>query len=153
MGKLSSRFGNMLLAWSEGFDALGNGFVNENEFITVCRESGYTGPAKMLYRMMLPYKGCMHITLEDFDKHAYSAMARGDFRMLCEEHDQKSQMEKTFEERQTSGFKLAMERAYLQVQRDPDYQGAAKIPKSDEAKAVEAEEFEQLCVRRYGSVV
>jgi Ca2+-binding EF-hand superfamily protein len=150
--RLSARFGNMLLAWSEGLDVLGNGFVTEGTFVRLCKDSGYTRDAKQLYGMMLPYKGCMHITLEDFDKRAFVAMARGDFRMINEEHtSKKTSLEKTFHERQESGFKFDLEHACEEARSD-DYRRAAMLPKQDDTAVNTIEEFEQLCVRRYGSI-
>eukprot|EP00927_Polykrikos_kofoidii_P059504 TRINITY_DN54653_c0_g1_i1.p1 TRINITY_DN54653_c0_g1~~TRINITY_DN54653_c0_g1_i1.p1 ORF type:complete len:1318 (-),score=202.09 TRINITY_DN54653_c0_g1_i1:132-3737(-) len=150
--KLVQEYGNTLLAWVQGFDTKGSGVCKEAQFVKVCAKVGYEGDASKLFKVMQPDTSRKCLTLRDFDTKAYLAMCRGDFRMISERHpNSKRPLDMSFEERMQEGFFYQIRRAWEAARRE-EFAQACRTMKP-EANLHTKEEFEQLCVRRFGSVI
>ena len=148
--KLTQEYQNMLLAWVKGLDTKGTGFVTEKQFVQCCRKVGFTGDAKDLFRRMRPDSGLMSI--KDFDTKAFRALSRGDFRMLSPEgFHGKSPLELTFHQRNEAAFFNQMRRGSEASRR----QEFAKFcgTRENQMVSVTVEDFEDLCTRKYGSLL
>eukprot|EP00448_Togula_jolla_P028689 CAMPEP_0170626226 /NCGR_PEP_ID=MMETSP0224-20130122/31234_1 /TAXON_ID=285029 /ORGANISM="Togula jolla, Strain CCCM 725" /LENGTH=512 /DNA_ID=CAMNT_0010952963 /DNA_START=18 /DNA_END=1553 /DNA_ORIENTATION=- len=161
-GRLVERYGSTLSAWIKGIDINRNGFVSRDEFIKACSEIGYEAiagiSADQIFDAMRPEDGMSmsFLTLEDFDEKAYWAMKRGDFRMISDEgastEEKRSQLEMSFSERQEAGCSFQLQRAW-DVAKRRDLAKACKTASPKEFPAKTPEKFEQLCIRRYGSMI
>lgn len=77
---------------------------------------GFSGNAKMLFRWLLPDRGKNFLTLDDVDRQAAEALARGDYDMITvrgsifgtqdSEEEKNEWRKKSFLERQTSSKTL-----------------------------------------------
>eukprot|EP00928_Gymnodinium_smaydae_P031197 TRINITY_DN22975_c0_g1_i1.p1 TRINITY_DN22975_c0_g1~~TRINITY_DN22975_c0_g1_i1.p1 ORF type:complete len:1304 (+),score=175.48 TRINITY_DN22975_c0_g1_i1:55-3966(+) len=159
--RLVGAYGNLLLAWLEGIDTLGNGCVNERQFVRACRTVGYPGDAARLFRLMQPEKSRTFITLEDFDTPAWHALSRGDFRMLSGHSSDrvpsspsrsKAATKQTFLERQSNTVKQQMNRA-LDETWGSEFAKACRLANAPDHLIDTPEEFEHLCKRKYGSII
>merc|ERR1719321_1944116 len=63
---LLDKFGSIVEGWKKGLDADGNGWLDKDEFVKKCKDTGYTGNAKRLFHFLQPEPGRRHITLDDF---------------------------------------------------------------------------------------
>ncbi|CAE8740159.1 unnamed protein product, partial [Polarella glacialis] len=130
----------------------GTGFCSKTDFLRACRNVGFTGDAAKLFRKLQPETGRRLITLRDFDTKAYLALSRGDYRMLSESNKpaERSLLYMSFEERQSSGFFHQIRRAWDASDREE----FAKACHAEEPDWVidTVEEFELLCLRKYGSI-
>lgn len=173
--KGKAKYGNMLLAWMQELDTSGNGFVDEVEFVEFCKKIGFIGDleeggtftpkenAQRLFRFLKPEAGRCFLSLRDIDLNAYQALSRGDFRMLCDLEDteealgstQKSapgKLEMTFDERMEASFFCQYTRA-LNASKKEKFAKSCRAFLPPEAGDGDAEDFNVLCKRRYGSVV
>lgn len=152
--RLADRYGTLFRAWFEGIDTTGNNNVTEGEFVAACLESGSTGDAKMLFKQMVPVWGGKFITLEDFDRAAFLAFSRGDFRMLNDEYGDGNggggKLAMTFLERQASYPALELLKAHEEARNGPFAKACHIAPAETEVKSTE--EFERNCKRRFGSI-
>mmetsp|Transcript_44166 Transcript_44166/g.105708 ORF Transcript_44166/g.105708 Transcript_44166/m.105708 type:complete len:740 (-) Transcript_44166:82-2301(-) len=146
--------GNMLLAWLKEMDRKGTGIVNESQFSKAFVKLGCSGKPKKLFRLMQPDITRKFITLRDFDTKAFLALSRGDFRMLSEQPDtaRKTALQKTFMERQEGGWFFQIRKAW-EASRREEYAKACKMDKDYEFVIDTIEEFEDLCIRRFGSML
>lgn len=153
-GLCEKAHGNMLLAWLKEMDRKGTGIVNEGQFTKACGRLGYSGSAKKLFRLMQPDITRKSLTLRDFDTKAFLALSRGDFRMLSEQPDEarKTALQKTFMERQEGGWFFQIRKAWEASTR-AEFAKACKTDKDWEFIIDTVEEFEDLCVRRFGSML
>jgi hypothetical protein len=157
--KLTAKYGNMLLAWLKGMDFKGSGCVNEKTFCEACQKIGYSGDSKKLFRVLQPDGGRTYLTLKDFDTPAFQALSRADFRMISEpgigspraDEPKKNQLEMTFDERQQAGFYYQIRRAWDAAHRD-EFSKACKYNQK-EFVIDTSEEFEDLCKRKFGTMV
>lgn len=150
--KLVEKYGNMLKAWMKGVDVKGTNCVNEAAFLKACETVGFSGDAKKLFRVLQPDASRKYLTLKDFDTPAYQALSRADFRMISEDHsaDKKNLVDMSFDERQEAGFFYQIRKAWDAAHRE-EFQKACKYNNKDFAIDT-SEEFESLCVRKYGSM-
>lgn len=154
--KLTEKYGNLLIAWLKGIDVLGNGCVNDEQFARACKQAGFCGDAKQLFRIMMPEKGRNYMRLEDFDMKSHLAFSRGDMRMLVEAEamgagSTASRMKQSFHERQTDTFSSKVQRAWSAAEREEfskvcRWQTPGHLIDTDE-------EFKELCIRKYGSII
>lgn len=154
--KLIEKYGSLLAAWLKGVDVLGNGLVNEDQFVRACVHAGFEGNARHVFRYLLPEAGRTSISLEDFDPKSYLAYIRGDFRMLGESGTTPAlsstrRREQTFHERQKDTFASQMLRAW-RIAETPEFSKSCRWPSQREEADAE-EDFEELCIRKYGSII
>jgi len=153
--------GNMLLAWLQAFDTKGTGLCNEALFINACGKVGLEAKdgndpaarAKHLFKVMQPDASRTSMTLQDFDTKAFLALSRGDFRMISEKDPKagKKPLEMSFDERQQEGFYFKIRRAW-EAARQEEFAKATKQAAPPE-HALKKEEFEALCIRKYGTII
>jgi len=152
--KLTDEYGNMLTAWLKCIDAKGVGRVNKAEFAKGCSKVGFSGDAEKLFRAMQPFPWQKFLTLQDFDVKAYKALLRGDFRMLSEAENPnkgKNPLELDFHQRQEAGH-------FYQIRKSWEAAKRAEFAKGCREQVFDfvidtPEEFEDLCVRRYGTMI
>eukprot|EP00747_Dinoflagellata_sp_TGD_P027280 gnl/TRDRNA2_/TRDRNA2_132519_c0_seq1.p1 gnl/TRDRNA2_/TRDRNA2_132519_c0~~gnl/TRDRNA2_/TRDRNA2_132519_c0_seq1.p1 ORF type:complete len:1424 (-),score=306.60 gnl/TRDRNA2_/TRDRNA2_132519_c0_seq1:173-3874(-) len=152
--KITQEYGNMLLGWMKAIDHGGTGCVDEAQFLKCCEKIGYTGNAKKLFRLMKPEVGRHFITLLDIDVSAHNALVRGDFRMITEEGVgtvQKRPLEMTFDERNQAGFFFQIRKAWDASERE-EFAKACRTARMPE-KMQTLEEFDRLCIRKYGTLM
>jgi len=156
--KLSEKYGNLLLAWLKGMDTNGTGKVGVEQFCKACEEVGFSGDPKKLFNLLQPDATRTSLTLVDFDTKAYLAFSRGDFRMISEPEGGSSssaaKRELSFEERQTAGFSFQVQQAF-QVAHRAEFAKACRLDDPHRAKSIQgrAEEFEELCRRKFGTLI
>lgn len=151
--KLEQQYGNMLMAWLRAFDVKGTGCVNEQSFMVACHKVGYQNDASELFKVMQPDQGRTFLTLRDFDTKAYSAMRRGDFRMMTEsEHRGKRPLDMTFMERQQAGFFYQIRKSWDTAKRD-EFAKACRVANVPDRLIDTKEEFVDLCIRKFGTIM
>merc|ERR1719399_2318827 len=69
---LIHRFGNIARAWRDGLDTSGDNKLSFTEFTLACRNIGYMGSVKTLFKELDPGTGV--IMLEDLDPETHKAM-------------------------------------------------------------------------------
>uniref|UniRef100_A0A7S4S6F6 EF-hand domain-containing protein n=1 Tax=Alexandrium monilatum TaxID=311494 RepID=A0A7S4S6F6_9DINO len=153
-GRCEEVHGNMLLAWLKEMDKKGTGIVNEAQFTRACQKLGISGSPKQLFRLMQPDLTRKFLTLQDFDTKAFLALSRGDYRMLSEQPDEarKTALERTFMERQEAGWFFQIRKAW-EMSRREEFAKACQTDKDQEVLIDTIEQFEGLCVRRFGSML
>eukprot|EP00931_Biecheleriopsis_adriatica_P102796 TRINITY_DN77725_c0_g1_i1.p1 TRINITY_DN77725_c0_g1~~TRINITY_DN77725_c0_g1_i1.p1 ORF type:complete len:1764 (-),score=486.63 TRINITY_DN77725_c0_g1_i1:84-5375(-) len=159
--KMIEKHGNMLLAWVKGLDRRGTGCVSKADFQRACSDVGFEGNASKLWRKLKPEPGRNFLALRDFDTKAYLALSRGDFRMLSEpdekaktsgEDEEGGLLSMSFEERQSCGFFHKIRRAWDASKR-AEFAKACQLANTPERLIDTLEEFEQLCIRKYGTII
>jgi len=152
--KLEKTYGNVLLAWIKAFDVKGNGLVPEQQFVKGCHIAGFSGDPKVLFNTLRPNKERAFLTIRDYDNRAYLALSRGDFKMLSEQDNPayggKKPLELSFDERQEAGQFYQIRRSWEAAQRD-EFAKACRV-EIQERRIDTPEEFEDLCVRKFGSL-
>eukprot|EP00931_Biecheleriopsis_adriatica_P007443 TRINITY_DN108721_c0_g1_i1.p1 TRINITY_DN108721_c0_g1~~TRINITY_DN108721_c0_g1_i1.p1 ORF type:complete len:1204 (+),score=286.18 TRINITY_DN108721_c0_g1_i1:87-3614(+) len=152
--KLSKEYDNMLMAWLKGLDTRGTGLVTQQQFVDCCKNVGFSGDAAKLFKLMKPDAGRTLMTIRDFDTRAFNALGRGDFRMLSEPgqgYIGKSPLQMTFHERSEAGFFYQIRRA-AEASRRTEFAKACRTQVPDFVIDTR-EEFEDLCIRKYGSMI
>jgi len=152
--KFEKAHGNMLMAWLTALDVKGTGIVNEQQFVRACNKISFSGDPKKMFRVMQPDITRKFITLKDFDTKAYLALNRGDFRMLSEQPDEarKTAMQKTFMQRQEGGWFFQIRKAW-EASRREEFAKACGMDKLYDFIIDTPMEFEELCIRRFGSML
>eukprot|EP00927_Polykrikos_kofoidii_P040312 TRINITY_DN34492_c0_g1_i1.p1 TRINITY_DN34492_c0_g1~~TRINITY_DN34492_c0_g1_i1.p1 ORF type:complete len:1264 (-),score=148.87 TRINITY_DN34492_c0_g1_i1:23-3382(-) len=149
------KHGSMLRAWLKDFDIRGLLRLSEEDFIKGCEQIGYEGNAKRLFRIIRPERDRRFLTLRDFDTKANNCIMRGDFRMITEGAEpsasKASPLEKSFEDRQVGGAHIQLRRG-LAVSRQKEFRRACLEANIPDRLIDTPEEFEQLCIRTYGSM-
>lgn len=151
---LEKEYENMLMAWVKGLDTRGNGLVTEKQFVDCCAKVGFSKDAKHLFKVMQPDPGRTLMTIRDFDTKAFNAMSRGDYRMLSEPgqgYVGKSPLQMTFHERNEAGFFFQIRRAW-EAARQQEFAKACRMNQQEHIIDT-VEEFEELCVRKFGSMI
>eukprot|EP00440_Ansanella_granifera_P041816 gb/GFBE01045337.1/.p1 GENE.gb/GFBE01045337.1/~~gb/GFBE01045337.1/.p1 ORF type:complete len:1196 (+),score=297.39 gb/GFBE01045337.1/:1-3588(+) len=151
---LSKEYDNMLMAWLKGLDTRGTGLVTEKQFVDCCKQVGFSGDGAKLFKLMKPDAGRTLMTIRDFDTRAFNALGRGDFRMLSEPGQSyvgKSPLQMTFHERSEAGFFFQIRRA-ADASRRTEFAKACRMQMPDFVIDT-LEEFETLCIRKYGSMI
>jgi len=91
--------GNTLKAWNECLDLDKNNRLDLEEFKARCKDIGYPGNATKLFKWLLPSRASF-LSLENIDKEAHQAKARGDYEMTTAKiNRRRSDCSMTFEER------------------------------------------------------
>lgn len=164
--KFTKAYGNMMLAWLKGIDLSRNGFVSEKQWKEACKQVDLgEKEATRLFSLLRPRGAPLHITLEDFDRPAFLALHYGDFRMLMangqtlsgEDSDlvverQEKDEALTMIERFNHTLKAELHEA-RKVAGGEEYAKQCHIFKYRTFGAEVKEGFEQLCLRKYGSVI
>mmetsp|Transcript_102339 Transcript_102339/g.328169 ORF Transcript_102339/g.328169 Transcript_102339/m.328169 type:complete len:870 (+) Transcript_102339:93-2702(+) len=151
--KLEQMYGNLLLAWVKVFDTKGTGLVNEDQFMKACVGAGFSKDARALFHIVKPGKEKVYLTLKDFDRKAYLAHSRGDFRMLSEQERPtygKKALEMSFDERKEAGFFFQVRKSWEASHRD-EFKKACRADVK-EHQIDTPEQFEDLCLRKFGSM-
>lgn len=114
------KYGNLLLAWQQGFDPKGKTMVNEEEFVEQCVKDGAPGDHSQIFKLIRENRSAKFITLREFDRAASQALARDDHDMMIETelaHGKSSPLELSFAERQARTFSNRWSRAQSLVAR------------------------------------
>jgi len=77
---LVHRFGSVVRGWRHGLDVSGDGKLSFSEFCTACRNIGYAGKIKHLWKK-LDSDGSGVVTLDELDSEAYHGIEL--FKALC----------------------------------------------------------------------
>jgi len=151
-------YGNMLRAWMTGADVEGVGHVDEDQFVAACKKAGFlneTGAQDLFYILRPP--GCgSFLSLRDFDRKAFKAFLRNDFRMLSEPTKKPGQekplLSLSIEERTERGFFFQIRRGW-QFAKSPDFSKKCRTYTPPKQELEPVEDFIGLCTRKYGSMV
>ncbi|CAJ1442875.1 unnamed protein product, partial [Effrenium voratum] len=134
--QLSDKYGNMLLAWQQGFDPTGLTLIDEAAFVKQCSADGVEGDLVQLFHDLLDdpmrQKQFKKMSLREFDLAAFEAYARRDQDMIVEAQkgEKPNPLELTFDERQDNMFSVKWTRAQSKVMRS---EMAAKVQQENEA--------------------
>eukprot|EP00929_Paragymnodinium_shiwhaense_P007295 TRINITY_DN111225_c0_g1_i1.p1 TRINITY_DN111225_c0_g1~~TRINITY_DN111225_c0_g1_i1.p1 ORF type:complete len:1336 (-),score=384.12 TRINITY_DN111225_c0_g1_i1:407-4414(-) len=145
--KLSKKWGNMMLAWLRGLHPNELEVVNKADFLAACKDAGVEADVEMLWDSMRGDKG---MRLEDFDVKAYQAYHAGDFRQLTGQPAEKSMA--NFYDRQFKGDKRQIQNAY-DLAKSEEFALSCRFVPPSAIKVVKPMEFQEVCIRKYGSVV
>jgi len=155
---LEEKYGNMLQAWTQHFDAYKCGYIGKKAFEQKCAEHGLGANAATLFQLLQDKselgdaKG-RRLTLQEFCPQASKAFHRDDFSMLTEGKDKPlaSPMNRSFEERQDGTFSNKWARKQSELSRDALKQSITMQMSMDHG-CHDLGELHELLERRYGSV-
>eukprot|EP00929_Paragymnodinium_shiwhaense_P042081 TRINITY_DN21841_c0_g1_i1.p1 TRINITY_DN21841_c0_g1~~TRINITY_DN21841_c0_g1_i1.p1 ORF type:complete len:1571 (+),score=554.59 TRINITY_DN21841_c0_g1_i1:152-4864(+) len=167
--KACAKYKNLLRAW-QSMDASGYAQVNMGGFKKHLESIGYEGDPELLFRNLQLEKGRKFLTLREFDTKAYTALTRGDLKMISgekhakraapattgeeEEEEEQEHFEARWDrflERQDNCFNQKWNRTIARKQRSE--QAVAVQQQRDLDRGVQdAKGLKKLLEKKYGSL-
>eukprot|EP00397_Hematodinium_sp_SG-2012_P001496 GEMP01001499.1.p1 GENE.GEMP01001499.1~~GEMP01001499.1.p1 ORF type:complete len:1211 (+),score=204.26 GEMP01001499.1:238-3870(+) len=150
------KYGNLLLAWSQGLACGGCERVDHAVFKEFATEIGYEGNVNDLFSLLKRDPTKSFLTMRDFDEQCAEACRRRDFRMMTATPVEKNAKTKktamSFFERQEHSFDHQW-RKTLDMAQDEGLERRTEIVECVDIGARTLNDFKDLLARRFGSVV